>query len=51
MNRTSLKVVLAVFLLLGALVAFTDLEIGLVKWVSCGPFSTQSEDRSELCRK
>jgi hypothetical protein len=37
-------------LVVGAIVAFTDVEIHLVRWVSCGPFSTQGEDRSELCR-
>jgi len=51
MNQNTLKVFLAVFLLLGALVAFTDIEVGLVDWVNCGPFSTKSEDRSELCGK
>ena len=37
-------------IVVGALVAFTDVEIHVVRWVSCGPFSTQGEDRSELCR-
>jgi len=51
MNQTTIKVILAASLLLGLLVAFTDIEIGLVKWVSCGPFSTQSEEGSTLCLK
>lgn len=35
----------------GILVLFTDIEVSLVRWASCGPFSTQGEDRSELCRR
>jgi hypothetical protein len=34
----------------GIFVAFTDVEIRLVRWVSCGPLATQQEDRTELCR-
>jgi hypothetical protein len=34
----------------GIFVAFTDVEIRFVRWVSCGPLSTQQEDRTELCR-
>jgi hypothetical protein len=35
----------------GILVAFTDIEVSMVRWFSCGPFSTQGEDRSELCKR
>ena len=34
----------------GILVLFTDVEVGLVRWFNCGPLSTSSEDRSEVCR-
>ena len=37
-------------IVIGALVAFTDIEIHVVRWVSCGPFSTHQEDKTELCR-
>ena len=42
----------AAFLLLviGLLVALTDIEVRFTRWISCGPWSTQQEDRSELCR-
>lgn len=35
----------------GILVLFTDLEVSLVRWVSCGPLSTAAEERSELCKR
>lgn len=42
---------LVVLVLCGAiLVLFTDLEVSLVRWINCGPWSTQSEDRSDVCR-
>jgi hypothetical protein len=34
----------------GIFVAFTDVEIRFVRWVNCGPLSTQQEDTSEICR-
>lgn len=34
----------------GILVLFTDVEIGLVRWFNCGPLSSESERRIELCR-
>ena len=34
----------------GLLVLFTDIDISVVRWASCGPFANQQEDRSELCR-
>ncbi|QNG27298.1 MULTISPECIES: hypothetical protein [unclassified Synechococcus] len=41
----------AVILLCGGiLVLFTDVEVGIVRWFNCGPLSTPSEDRSEVCR-
>jgi hypothetical protein len=35
----------------GILVLFTDIEVSVVRWVSCGPFATPAErnDR-DLCR-
>jgi hypothetical protein len=35
----------------GILVLFTDIEISMVRWFSCGPFSTQGEERSEVCQR
>ena len=35
----------------GMLVLFTDIEVSMVRWFSCGPFSTQGEQRSELCER
>ena len=35
----------------GILVLFTDIEVSMVRWFSCGPFSTQGEERSELCQR
>jgi hypothetical protein len=35
----------------GILVVFTDIEVSMVRWFSCGPLSTQSEERSELCQR
>jgi hypothetical protein len=32
------------------LVLFTDIEVGLVRWVSCGPLNAGAERNSELCR-
>jgi len=34
----------------GILVLFTDIELSMVRWFSCGPLSTAREDRSELCQ-
>ena len=51
MSRRQSLVSLAVALLCGGvLVLFTDVEVGLVRWFNCGPLSTSSEDRSEVCR-
>jgi len=35
----------------GLLVLFTDIEVSVVRWFSCGPFATQGEDHSELCKR
>lgn len=34
----------------GILVLLTDVEVSLVRWVNCGPFSTAGERSSEECR-
>ena len=34
----------------GLLVLFTDIEVGVVRWVNCGPLSSGGERSSELCR-
>ena len=52
MGRSHLLVSAAVAALCaGILVLFTDLEISVVRWFSCGPLSTQAEERSELCQR
>ena len=50
-NQNSIKVGAALIAVIAVLVVFTDIEVGLVRWISCGPFSTQGEDRSELCER
>ena len=35
----------------GILVLFTDIVVSMVRWFSCGPFSTQSEEQSEVCKR
>ncbi|MCP9816221.1 hypothetical protein KBY76_06005 [Synechococcus sp. GreenBA-s] len=51
MKPSHLLVIGAVVAVCGAaLVLFTDIEVSVVRWASCGPFATQQEDRSELCR-
>ena len=35
----------------GLLVLFTDIEVSMVRWFSCGPLSSQAEERSEVCKR
>jgi hypothetical protein len=35
----------------GLLVLFTDIEVSAVRWFSCGPFATQGEDQSDVCKR
>jgi hypothetical protein len=52
MKAPTLAVSAAVAVLCAALlVLFTDIEVSMVRWFSCGPFSTQGEERSELCKR
>ncbi|MEB3199511.1 MAG: hypothetical protein VKK62_03140 [Synechococcaceae cyanobacterium] len=51
MNKRDLVVSTAVLLLCGGLlVLFTDIEVGLVRWVNCGPIGGAGERSSEVCR-
>ena len=51
MNKQTWLISAVLVLLCGGIfVAFTDVEIRLVRWVSCGPLSTHQEDHSEICR-
>ena len=51
MNRRQTGVAVAVALLCaGILVLLTDIEVGIVRWVNCGPIATESEQNSEVCR-
>lgn len=34
----------------GILVLFTDVEVKLVRWINCGPLSTESERDTRICR-
>ena len=52
MKTSNLLISGAVAVLCAAiLVLFTDIEVSMVRWFSCGPFSTQGEDRSEVCKR
>ncbi|WP_398334968.1 hypothetical protein [Vulcanococcus sp.] len=52
MGRSHLLVSAAVAALCaGILVLFTDLEVSVVRWFSCGPLSTASEERTSLCER
>ena len=51
MNKRDAVVSVVVLLLCGGLlVLFTDIEVGLVNWVNCGPIGAAGERRSEICR-
>jgi hypothetical protein len=49
-RRQSLIAIVLLLLCGGILVLFTDLELSLVRWVNCGPWSGPSERSSEVCR-
>jgi hypothetical protein len=52
MGRSHLLISAAVAALCaGILVLFTDVEVSVVRWFSCGPLSTAGEDRSSLCER
>ena len=51
MNKQTWLISAVLVLLCGGIfVAFTDVEIRFLRWVNCGPLSTQQDDRSEVCR-
>ncbi len=51
MNSRQTGAAVAIALLCaGILVLLTDVEVGIVRWVNCGPFSTEAEKKSEVCR-
>ena len=51
MNKRDAVVSLVVLLLCGGLlVLFTDVEVGVVRWINCGPIGGAGERHSELCR-
>lgn len=49
MNRT-LPIIGVLLLILGVMVACTDIEVRFVRWFNCGPLSTPNEQTSEVCR-
>ncbi|MCT0217546.1 hypothetical protein KQ304_00820 [Synechococcus sp. CS-1329] len=38
------------FLFLGGLVLFTDVELGMVRWVNCGTWSSEVSRQEKECR-
>lgn len=51
MSRRTLVVSAAVAAICASLlVLLTDIELGMVRWVSCGPLRAGGERNSELCR-
>ena len=51
MSRRQTWATVAVILLCGGiLVLFTDVEVGLVRWLNCGPLATTAEQDSYVCR-
>jgi hypothetical protein len=52
MKRSHVAISVAVAALCaGILVLFTDIEVSMVRWFSCGPFATQGEDQSDVCKR
>ncbi|CAK6687174.1 hypothetical protein ICNINCKA_00151 [Synechococcus sp. CBW1107] len=37
-------------LVLGGLVLFTDVEVGIVRWVNCGPWASEVSRQEKMCR-
>ncbi len=51
MNRRQTGAAVAIALLCaGIFVLLTDVEVGIVRWFSCGPIATESEKNSQVCR-
>ncbi|WP_198949669.1 hypothetical protein [Synechococcus sp. 1G10] len=51
MTRGNLLVSASVALLCaGILVLFTDVEVGMVRWFNCGPWSSESARMEKRCR-
>ena len=50
MNRT-LPIIGVLLLILGVMVACTDMEVRFVRWFNCGPLSTPNEQMTEVCRQ
>ena len=49
-GRQSLVSGVVVLLCMGVLVLFTDIEVKMIRWLNCGPFATESEQSSTVCR-
>ena len=49
-GRQSLVSGMVVLLCMGVLVLFTDIEVKVIRWLNCGPFATESEQSSTVCR-
>jgi hypothetical protein len=37
-------------LVLGGLVLFTDVEVEMVRWFTCGPWSSEVTRQNKICR-
>ncbi|QNI95205.1 putative conserved membrane protein [Synechococcus sp. A15-127] len=49
-GRQSLVSGVVLLLCVGVLVLFTDIEVQVIRWLNCGPFATESERSTTLCR-
>ena len=51
MKPTQSLISLALVILCGGiLVLFTDVELLMMRWVSCGPVATEAQKNSQVCR-
>ncbi len=49
-DESHLPIIGVLLLILGVMVACTDIEVRFVRWFNCGPLSTPNEQTSEVCR-
>ena len=51
MSRRQTWVSLAVGVICGGiLVLFTDVEVGVLRWLNCGPLASDAGQRNAICR-
>ena len=49
-GRQSLVIGVVALICTGVLVLFTNIEVQVIRWLNCGPFATESEQTSTVCR-